>query len=185
MFTVTIPTLYQMLVESQNNWIMIKLILVLREFCGVEPRLKVKLKPRLQLLLTDQKAQSVQLEVIKTILILFAGEEGEELVKTAIKVLDQEYLSSQDPNLKYLGLSIVQDHFPEELVRVHLGKKLLIFVKEEQDTQIQECLFKIMLKLVSLQNYEWVIKCLFHQFRSTQNLKAIRAIIELHQTFVS
>lgn len=56
MFTVTIPTLYQMLVESQNNWIMIKLIMVLREFCGIEPRLKIKLKPRLQLLMSDQKA---------------------------------------------------------------------------------------------------------------------------------
>lgn len=117
--------------------------------------------------------------------ILFSSEDEEDLVKVAIKLLDEEYLSSQDPNLKYLGLSIVQEHFPEELVRLHLGKKLLIFVKEEQDTQIQECLFKIMLKLVSLQNYEWVIKCLFHQFRTTQNLKAIRAIIELQSTFTS
>jgi hypothetical protein len=46
-FAVTIPTVYELLANSKSNWIMIKLIKVLREFCIREPRLITKLKPKL------------------------------------------------------------------------------------------------------------------------------------------
>lgn len=46
-FIVTIPVLFQLLQESQNNWVLIKLIKVLVEFCNAEPRLTTKLKPKL------------------------------------------------------------------------------------------------------------------------------------------
>lgn len=51
LFIVTIPVVYQLLCETSNNWILIKLIKLLTEFCEAEPRLKIKLKPKfLQLL---------------------------------------------------------------------------------------------------------------------------------------
>lgn len=47
-FAVTIPTVYQLLTNAKSNWIMIKLIKLLREFCIIEPRLITKMKPKLQ-----------------------------------------------------------------------------------------------------------------------------------------
>lgn len=46
LFVVTIPVLYQMLSEVSNNWVLIKIIKLLTEFCMVEPRLKLKLRPK-------------------------------------------------------------------------------------------------------------------------------------------
>ena len=46
LFIVTIPVVYQLLCETSNNWILIKLIKLLTEFCEAEPRLKIKLKPK-------------------------------------------------------------------------------------------------------------------------------------------
>ena len=50
-FLVTIPVVYQLLSEATNNWVLIKLIKLLQEFCLVEPRLLLKLKPKLESLL--------------------------------------------------------------------------------------------------------------------------------------
>lgn len=51
LFIVTVPTVYQMLQETNNNWVLIKVIKLFIEFCQVEQRLKVKLRGRLQDLL--------------------------------------------------------------------------------------------------------------------------------------
>ena len=51
MFVVTIPVVYQLLCEVNNNWVLIKIIKLLTEFCNVEPRLKMKLRPKFQDLL--------------------------------------------------------------------------------------------------------------------------------------
>jgi len=43
LFIVTIPTIFQLLNEATNNWVLIKLIKLLTEFAEVEPRLQAKL----------------------------------------------------------------------------------------------------------------------------------------------
>jgi AP-3 complex subunit delta-1 len=50
-FVVTIPTVYQLLQETKNNWMMIKLLKLLQEMTTVEPRLIARLKPKLLQLL--------------------------------------------------------------------------------------------------------------------------------------
>ena len=46
LFLVTIKDIYQLLNETTNNWVLIKIIKLLTEFCQVEPRLVLILKPR-------------------------------------------------------------------------------------------------------------------------------------------
>jgi AP-3 complex subunit delta len=43
LFIVTIPTVFQLLTEATNNWVLIKLVKLLAEFADVEPRLLTKL----------------------------------------------------------------------------------------------------------------------------------------------
>jgi AP-3 complex subunit delta len=54
LFTVTIPTLFQLLSEATNNWVLIKLIKLLEEFSAVEQRLLPKLKGKFLNLLDQQ-----------------------------------------------------------------------------------------------------------------------------------
>lgn len=59
LFIVTIPTVFQLLNETTNNWILIKLIKLLTEFAEVEPRLQQKLHDKFIGLIESQKAKSV------------------------------------------------------------------------------------------------------------------------------
>lgn len=108
-FVVTIPTVYALLVNAKSNWVMIKLIKLLTEFAVVEPRLITKLKSKLLQLLTQQKAKSVQAEVLIAVFKLYGGsEEHADVYEAAVEVLDKEFLSQSDPNLKVVGLSVLK-----------------------------------------------------------------------------
>lgn len=47
LFIVTLPVVYDLLCNTTNNWMLIKLIKLLTEFTAIEPRLVTKLKPKL------------------------------------------------------------------------------------------------------------------------------------------
>ena len=57
-----------------------------------------------------------------------------DILDQALKTLDQEYLSSDDPNLRSLGLQLVDTKVPKSTIRNKLGEKLFKMVKTETDT---------------------------------------------------
>ena len=63
----------------------------------MEPRLKTKLRPKFQELLVDQKAKSVEIELIKAVISIFRTEEDLELANLAKEKL-KNFLNSKDPN---------------------------------------------------------------------------------------
>lgn len=69
---------------------MIKLIKLLSEFCEVEDRLVKKMKTKFLDLLEDQKAKSVQFEVLKSILKIYSYED--EIYKIGLKILNKDFL---------------------------------------------------------------------------------------------
>lgn len=94
LFIVTIPTVYQMLCETNNNWVLIKVIKLFIEFCQVEPRLLIKLKNKLCDLLGSQKAKSVQYEVIKAILKIYKDVPADDvdIYGIALNKLNSEFI---------------------------------------------------------------------------------------------
>ena len=85
LFLVTIPSLFELFSQTKSNWLIIKLIKLVRigfyitivqfmEFLPVEPRLYGKLRPKFRELLIDQKAKSVEFELIKAIITGFKTE---------------------------------------------------------------------------------------------------------------
>ena len=90
LFIVTIPVIFNLLCETSNNWVLIKLIKLLSEFCEVEDRLVKKMKTKFLDLLEDQKAKSVQFEVLKSILKIYSYED--EIYKIGLKILNKDFL---------------------------------------------------------------------------------------------
>ena len=90
LFIVTIPVIFNLLCETSNNWVLIKLIKLLSEFCEVEDRLVKKMKTKFLDLLEDQKAKSVQFEVLKSILKIYSHED--EIYKIGLKILNKDFL---------------------------------------------------------------------------------------------
>jgi len=79
----------------------------------VEPRLFNKLKPKFYELLVDQKAKSVEFELIKATITHFRRKEDQQLTDIAKEKL-KAFLSSKDLNLKYLGLVTLKDILENE-----------------------------------------------------------------------
>ena len=132
LFVVTIPVLYQMLGEVSNNWVLIKIIKLLTEFCMVEPRLKLKLRPKFYDLLDSQKARSVQFEIIKSSLVLFRDigdvlSDEIDVYNFALQKLSTDFVEQKDPNLRYLGLCTLETVLDEKTKQLFAPKLLLKF----------------------------------------------------------
>lgn len=83
LFLVAIPNLFELLNTTKSNWLIIKLIKLVRsfnlkfqfiEFLPVEPRLYPKLRQKYKELLIDQRAKSVEFELIKAVVCTFKND---------------------------------------------------------------------------------------------------------------
>lgn len=104
MFIFAIPKLYN-LFKSENNWLIIKLIKLMREVMKVEPRMIKRLTKVYQHLLTTTKAKSVEIDLIREIITNFRSQT--ELFNLAKEKI-VEYFTTKDNNLLYLGLSALK-----------------------------------------------------------------------------
>ena len=67
LFLITIPALFDLLVSSKSNWLVIKLVKLMAEMCKAEQRLLPKLKALFADMLTSPKAKSVEVELLKAV----------------------------------------------------------------------------------------------------------------------
>jgi hypothetical protein len=71
------------------------------EFLPVEPRLYGKLRPKFRELLIDQKAKSVEFELIKAIITGFKTEGQEDIeIQNLARERLAGFINSKDPNCK-------------------------------------------------------------------------------------
>jgi hypothetical protein len=103
-FLLTVPKLFK-LFKSDNNWLIIKLIKLMHEVVKVEPRMIKRLAKTYQNLLMTTKAKSVEIDLIREIIVNFRAQA--ELF-TLAKERIVEYFSTDDNNLIYLGLSAIK-----------------------------------------------------------------------------
>ena len=110
----TIPILFHLLKEARNNWLLIKLLKSVEFLSLIEPRLWRKLVGTgvLRELIGATKAKSVQVEFTRFVLRVGAKDadtdDDEPLIESAF-VLLEEFISSTDPNLRSIAVSILVD----------------------------------------------------------------------------
>lgn len=59
------------------------------------------MQPKFLNLLEQQKAKSVQFEVLKALLKIYKNDK--EMLSLGIKILNKDFLEMPDPNLRFLG----------------------------------------------------------------------------------
>ena len=67
LFLVTIPTLFEMMVKTKSNWLLIKLIKLLTEMTKAEQRLIPKLGQKFMQMLGQRQAKSIEFELIRAV----------------------------------------------------------------------------------------------------------------------
>ncbi|KAI1335192.1 Adaptor protein complex AP-3 delta subunit [Xylariaceae sp. FL0016] len=104
------PRLFELLVDSGNNWMAIKLIKLFATLTPLEPRLVRKLLPPLTEIIRTTPAMSLLYECINGIIqggILGSGDDTdgrEEIASLCVSKLRGMVMIDGDPNLKYVAL---------------------------------------------------------------------------------
>ncbi|KAI1155755.1 adaptin N terminal region-domain-containing protein [Nemania diffusa] len=109
-FLALAPRLFELLVDSGNNWLAIKLIKLFATLTPLEPRLVRKLLPPLTEIIQTTPAMSLLYECINGIIqggILGSGDDTtgkEEIASLCVNKLRSMIMVDGDPNLKYVAL---------------------------------------------------------------------------------
>eukprot|EP01071_Lankesteria_metandrocarpae_P004615 Lankesteria_metandrocarpae@DN3624_c0_g1_i2.p1 len=133
-----VPRLYHLLVNTQNNWMAIKMMRFFNLLCGVEPKLPNKLLGTVMSLMQTTRAKSVEYEAMKLLLMRMSNVPS--VVDSALEHL-QGFVDSCDKNLKYIGLLILSESIQNEDIAARiprvfpeLHRKTLEFVEDPDET---------------------------------------------------
>lgn len=146
------PRLYAMLKDSNNNWMVIRLLKLFSSLSLTEPRLKNKLLPEIKSLMVKTKALSLTYECINAILdgnmLLSDDIDTAQLIVEKLLI----FFESNDQNLKYVGLLafIKTCKIHQDLIKKH--DKIILTSIYDNDLTIRETSLEIINSLVSEKN---------------------------------
>lgn len=102
------PDLFDLLTESTNNWMLIKIVKLFAILTPIEPRLVRKLLPPLTNLISSTPAFSLLYECIQTVITggMLSSSGSSEQASLATTCIDKlsAFLSDSDQNLRYIAL---------------------------------------------------------------------------------
>lgn len=151
------PRLYAMLKDSNNNWMVIRLLKLFSSLSLTEPRLKNKLLPEIKSLMIKTKALSLIYECINSILDgnMLASDD----IDTAQLIIEKLliFFESNDQNLKYVGLLafIKTCKIHQDLIKNH--DKIILTSIYDNDLTIRETSLEIVNSLVSETNIVTIV----------------------------
>ncbi|KAL2046014.1 hypothetical protein N7G274_001461 [Stereocaulon virgatum] len=171
-FLALAPRLFDLLVDSGNNWMAIKIIKLFATLTPLEPRLIKKLLPPLTNLIRTTPAMSLLYECINGVIqggILEGTEgarEGDEIASLCVGKLRGMIVVEGDPNLKYVALlafnRIVSSH--PNLVSMH--QDVIMGCIDDLDISIRLQALDLVAGMVNSDNLVTVVERLMKQLRN-------------------
>lgn len=143
------PEFYKILVDSKNNWLLIKVLKIFAKLASVEPRLAKRIVEPICEHMRRTGAKSLMFECIRTVVSSLS--EYESAVKLAVMKI-QELLIDDDPNLKYLGLQALSIIAPMHLWAVIENKEFVIKSLSDEDFNIKIESLRLLMAMVSDSN---------------------------------
>ncbi|CAH9142681.1 unnamed protein product [Cuscuta epithymum] len=153
------PEFYKILVDSRNNWVLIKVLKIFAKLAPLEPRLAKRLVDPICEHLRRTGAKSLAFECIRTIMSSLS--EYETAVKLAIEKL-AEFMADDDPNLKYLGLQALTTAVPKHSWAVLENKEFVIKSLNDVDVNIKLEALRLVMAMVSEDNVPEICRVLIN-----------------------
>lgn len=153
LFILTVPNLFN-LFKSDNNWLIIKLIKLMHEVIKVEPRMVKKLFKTYQNILVSTKAKSVEIDLIREIIMNFSSQtELYNLAKERIS----SYFESNDNNLLYLGLSAVKLIMQQNNEDANEFKSKIVMCFSKTDITVRRAALACIQSVVNKDNVKTIV----------------------------
>ncbi|PRQ16578.1 hypothetical protein RchiOBHm_Chr7g0185741 [Rosa chinensis] len=143
------PEFYKILVDSKNNWVLIKVLKIFAKLAPLEPRLAKRVVEPVCEHIRRTGAKSLLFECIRTVVSSLS--DYEHAVKLAV-VKIREMLVDDDPNLKYLGLQALSVVAPKHLWAVLENKEVVIKSLSDVDPNIKLESLRLVMAMVSESN---------------------------------
>nr|POE69650.1 ap-3 complex subunit delta [Quercus suber] len=143
------PEFYRILVDSKNNWVLIKMLKIFAKLVLLEPRLAKRVVEPVCEHMRRTGAKSLMFECVRTVVSSLS--EYEQAVKLAV-VKIRELLLDDDPNLKYLGLNALSIVAPKHLWAVLENKEVVIKWLSDEDPNIKRESLRLVMAMVSENN---------------------------------
>ncbi|KAJ8773118.1 hypothetical protein K2173_028295 [Erythroxylum novogranatense] len=153
------PEFYKILVDSRNNWVVIKVLKIFSRLAPLEPRLAKRIVEPICDHLRRSGAKSLMLECIMTVLNSLT--EYESAVKLAASKI-HEFLVDDDLNLKYLGLHALSIAATKQLWVVLENKEVVIKSLSDIDPNVKIASLRLVMAMVSESNVAEICRVLIN-----------------------
>ncbi|XP_047955535.1 AP-3 complex subunit delta-like [Salvia hispanica] len=158
------PEFYKILVDCKNNWVLIKVLKIFAKLAPLEPRLGKRVVEPICEIMKTMGAKSLVFECVRTILTSLS--EHDSAVKLAVSKV-REFLSEDDPNLKYLGLQALALVAQNDILAVVENKDLVVKALSDSDLNIRLEALRLVMCMVSEDNVMEICRILIsHALKS-------------------
>ncbi|KAI8818917.1 adaptor-related protein complex 3 delta 1 subunit [Fimicolochytrium jonesii] len=166
------PSLYGLLTNSTNNWMLIKIIKLFAALTPLEPRLVKKLRPQITNLIQSTSAMSLLYECIHTVIVggmigpETEGGEEEAQDQALARLLTSKlklFIEEPDQNLKYLGLYALWKLLAVRPKAVIEHRDTILACLDDADVSIRMRALDIVTGMVTQSNLMQIVRKLMGQ----------------------
>ena len=167
------PRLFELLIDSGNNWMAIKIIKLFATLTPLEPRLVKKLVKPLTNLIQSTAAMSLLYECISGIIhggILQPSEdsyENEQVANLCISKLRGMIIVEGDPNLKYVALLAFNKIVVSHPLLVAAQQDVILGCLDDPDVSIRLQALELVSGMVSSDNLQSIVNRLLVQLQNS------------------
>ena len=154
------PEFYRILVDSRNNWILIKVLKIFQRLAPLEPRLARKILDPVCDHLRQSSAKSLVFECIRTVFTCLDG--FDSAVKLGVEKLGEFLQTEDDPNLRYLSLKALSMLQPIHLWAVEERREIVVKSLGDPDSNIRREALHLIMKMVADANLIEISTILLH-----------------------
>ncbi|KAJ5630542.1 uncharacterized protein N7484_010642 [Penicillium longicatenatum] len=165
------PRFFELLVDSGNNWMAIKIIKLFATLTPLEPRLTRKLLRPLTNIIQTTTAMSLLYECINGIIQggILDGEdnihERDEVAALCIGKLRGMIVMDSDPNLKYVALLALNRIVTTHSTLVSMQQDVIMDCLDDLDVSIRLQALELAAGMVTSENLQEVVNRLFSQLQ--------------------
>ncbi|KAL6007539.1 hypothetical protein ACLOJK_033037 [Asimina triloba] len=153
------PEFYRVLIDSKNNWILIKVVKIFGLLAPLEPRLAKRVVDPICEHMSRTGAKSLMFECVRTVVSSLS--DFESAVKLAVEKI-RELLLDEDLNLRYLGLNALSILRSKHLWAVLENKEAIIKSLSDADPNIRLGSLRLVMAMVTESNITEISRILLN-----------------------
>lgn len=163
-----IPKFYKMITNVTSNWILLRLISLLKMLAIAEPRLPKKLAVPFQTVIETTKSVSVIFECIRAMIEIPITDS--KLFTIAVQKIEG-YLHTPEPNLRFLCMQIFVDLIKIQPNLVAGHHDLISTSLDSPDERTQLLALDLLIALANEENIDDIVGKIFIQYKKSNSLQ--------------